>query len=205
MLLGVHVTEDCCWTLSTTCIAEKTQQRVHSLLILKRAIHPILATFNRGAIESVLTSCDHKALQWIVGRAGKINEVSLPIIGLLVQQPLPPHFKCTFMAFSRRPYPDPLFRQWLAVSYLCHLAGTGASEPPAPDSAAVSSLSQPDSSTSCWANQAPNPVGLNATSQSWICTFYCCYTNSYSPFPACLLFCAFAVHSSHTVAYLYLL
>ncbi len=56
--LGVHITEDLTWTTNIKSIS-KAQQRLHFLHRLKRASlpPPILTTFYRGTIESVLTSC----------------------------------------------------------------------------------------------------------------------------------------------------
>ncbi len=57
--LGVHITEDLTWTTNTMSLSKKAQQRLHFLCRLKRASlpPPILTTFYRGTIESVLTSC----------------------------------------------------------------------------------------------------------------------------------------------------
>ncbi|KAL0150016.1 hypothetical protein M9458_054675, partial [Cirrhinus mrigala] len=57
--LGVHITEDLTWTTNITSLNKKGQQRLHFLRRLKRASlpPPILTTFYRGTIESVLTSC----------------------------------------------------------------------------------------------------------------------------------------------------
>ncbi len=57
--LGVHITEDLTWTTNTMSLSKKAQQRLHFLRRLKRASlpSPILTTFYRGTIESVLTSC----------------------------------------------------------------------------------------------------------------------------------------------------
>ncbi|KAL0152069.1 hypothetical protein M9458_052623, partial [Cirrhinus mrigala] len=57
--LGVHITLDLTWTTNTMSLSKKTQQRLHFLRRLKRASlpPPILTTFYRGTIESVLTSC----------------------------------------------------------------------------------------------------------------------------------------------------
>ncbi|KAL0185335.1 hypothetical protein M9458_021032 [Cirrhinus mrigala] len=57
--LGVHITEDLTWTTNTMSLSKKAQQRLHFLRRLKRASlpPPILTTFYRGTIESVLTSC----------------------------------------------------------------------------------------------------------------------------------------------------
>ncbi|KAL0155955.1 hypothetical protein M9458_050218, partial [Cirrhinus mrigala] len=89
--LGVHITEDLTWTTNTMSLSKKAQQRLHFLRRLKRASlpPPILTTFYRGTIESVLTSCitvwygncsaaDHKTLQWTVNTAAKIIGAPLP-------------------------------------------------------------------------------------------------------------------------------
>ncbi len=57
--LGMYITEDLTWTTNTTSLSKKVQQRLHFLRRLKRPSlpPPILTTFYRGTIESVLTSC----------------------------------------------------------------------------------------------------------------------------------------------------
>ncbi|KAK3528738.1 hypothetical protein QTP70_011206 [Hemibagrus guttatus] len=91
--LGVHLVEDLTWSLNTSSITKKAQQRLYFLRRLRKA-HlppPILTMFYRGAIESVLSSCitawfgnctvsDRKTLQQIVKTAEKIIGVSLPSI-----------------------------------------------------------------------------------------------------------------------------
>ncbi|KAL0197539.1 hypothetical protein M9458_006079, partial [Cirrhinus mrigala] len=89
--LGVHITEDLTWTTNTMSLSKKAQQRLHFLRWLKRASlpPPILTTFYRGTIESVLTSCitvwygncsaaDRKTLQQTVNTAAKIMSLSPP-------------------------------------------------------------------------------------------------------------------------------
>ncbi len=91
--LGVHITEDLTWTTNTMSLSKKAQQRLHFLRRLKRASlpPPILTTFYRGTIESVLTSCitvwygncsaaDCKTLQRTVNTAAKIIGAPLPSI-----------------------------------------------------------------------------------------------------------------------------
>ncbi len=81
------------WTTNTKSISKKAQQRLHFLRRLKRASlpPPILTTFYRGTIESVLTSCitvwygnccaaDRKTLQRTVNTAAKIIGAPLPSI-----------------------------------------------------------------------------------------------------------------------------
>ncbi len=91
--LGVHITEDLIWTTNTMSLSKKAQQRLHFLRRLKRASlpPPILTTFYRGTIESVLTSCitvwygncsaaDRKTRQQTVNTAAKIIGAPLPSI-----------------------------------------------------------------------------------------------------------------------------
>ncbi|KAK3506473.1 hypothetical protein QTP70_001255 [Hemibagrus guttatus] len=57
--LGVHLAENLTWSLNTTSISKKAQQRLYFLWRLRKA-HlppPILTMFYRGTIESVLSSC----------------------------------------------------------------------------------------------------------------------------------------------------
>ncbi len=88
-----HITEDLTWTTNTMSLSKKAQQRLHFLRRLKRASlpPPILNTFYRGTIESVLTSCitvwygncsaaDRKTLQRTVNTAAKIIGAPLPSI-----------------------------------------------------------------------------------------------------------------------------
>ncbi|KAK3553870.1 hypothetical protein QTP70_012703 [Hemibagrus guttatus] len=91
--LGVHLAEDLTWSRNTSSITKKTQQHLYFLRRLWKA-HlppPILTTFYRGTIESILSSCitawfgtctvsDRKTLQRIVRTAEKIIAVSLPSI-----------------------------------------------------------------------------------------------------------------------------
>ncbi|KAK3564556.1 hypothetical protein QTP86_022798, partial [Hemibagrus guttatus] len=91
--LGVHLMENFTWSLNTSSITKKAQQRLYFLRRLRKA-HlppPILTVFYRGTIESVLSSCitvwfgnctilDRKTLQRIVRTAEKIIGVSLPSI-----------------------------------------------------------------------------------------------------------------------------
>ncbi|KAK3507347.1 hypothetical protein QTP70_014830, partial [Hemibagrus guttatus] len=88
--LGAHLVENFTWSLNTTSITKKAQQRLYFLRRVRKA-HlppPILTMFYRGAIESVLSSCitawfgnctisDRKTLQRIVRTADKIIGVSL--------------------------------------------------------------------------------------------------------------------------------
>ncbi len=87
----MHITEDLSWTNNTAALAKKAQQRLYFLRKLRRARAPtpIMCTFYRGTIESILTSCItvwygacnascRKSLQRIVRAAEKIVGVSLP-------------------------------------------------------------------------------------------------------------------------------
>ncbi|KAL0157219.1 hypothetical protein M9458_048465, partial [Cirrhinus mrigala] len=91
--LGVHITEDLTWTTNVTSLNKKGQQCLHFLRRLKRASlpPPILTTFYRGTIGSVLTSCitvwygncsaaDRRTLQPTVNTAAKIIGAPLPSI-----------------------------------------------------------------------------------------------------------------------------
>ncbi|KAI4894685.1 hypothetical protein NFI96_032407 [Prochilodus magdalenae] len=57
--LGVHLAEDLTWSLNTSTITKKAQQRLYFLRRLRKAHPPapILTTLNRGTIESILSSC----------------------------------------------------------------------------------------------------------------------------------------------------
>ncbi len=82
---------DLSWTNNTAALAKKAQQRLYFLRKLRRARAPapIMCTFYRGTIESILTSCItvwygtcnvscRKSHQRIVRAAEKIVGVSLP-------------------------------------------------------------------------------------------------------------------------------
>ncbi len=55
----MHITEDLSWTNNTAALAKKAQQRLYFLHKFRRARAPtpIMCTFYRGTIESILTSC----------------------------------------------------------------------------------------------------------------------------------------------------
>ncbi len=94
--LGLHITEDLTWTTNTMSLSKPTQaaqQRLHFLHWLKIASlpPPILTTFYRGTIKSMLTSCitvwcgncsatGRKTLQRTVNTAEKIISAPLPSI-----------------------------------------------------------------------------------------------------------------------------
>ncbi|KAF7692576.1 hypothetical protein HF521_010186, partial [Silurus meridionalis] len=90
--LGVHLADNLTWSLNTSSITKKAQQRLYFLRRLRKA-HlppPILSMFYRGTIESILSSCitawfgnctvsDRKTLQRIVRTAEKIIESLSPL------------------------------------------------------------------------------------------------------------------------------
>ncbi|XP_062930019.1 PKc_LIMK_like_unk domain-containing protein isoform X1 [Mobula hypostoma] len=116
--LGVHLAENLTWSLNTSSIAKKAQQRLYFLRRLRK-VHlppPILTTFYRGCIGSILSSCitawfgnctvsDRKTLEQIVRSAEGIIGVSLPAItdiyttrcickaNSIVKDPTPPSYK----------------------------------------------------------------------------------------------------------------
>ncbi len=91
-ILPFHLlVQDLSWTNNTAALAKKAQQRLYFLRKLRRARAPapIMCTFYRGTIESILTSCItvwygacnascRKSLRRIVRAAEKIVGVSLP-------------------------------------------------------------------------------------------------------------------------------
>ncbi len=136
--LGVHITEDLTWTSNTKSISKKAQQRLHFLRRLKRASlpPPILTTFYRGTIESVLTSCitvwygnccaaDRKTLQQTVNTAAKIIGAPLPsILDIFLT-------RCSSKAKSI--VEDPPTPPTVSSSSYPQVDGTGVSEPAPPD------------------------------------------------------------------------
>ncbi|KAI5618694.1 gastrula zinc finger protein XlCGF28.1-like [Silurus asotus] len=88
--LGVYLADNLTWSLNTSSITKKAQQRLYFLRRMRKA-HlppPILTTFYRGTIESRCitawfgncTVSDRKTLQRIVRTTEKIIGVSLPSI-----------------------------------------------------------------------------------------------------------------------------
>ncbi|KAF7711715.1 gastrula zinc finger protein XlCGF28.1-like [Silurus meridionalis] len=57
--LGVHLAYNLTWSLNTSSITKKAQQHLYFLRRLRKAhlLPPILTTFYRGTIESILNSC----------------------------------------------------------------------------------------------------------------------------------------------------
>ena len=94
--LGVHISEDLSWTLSTSTLIKKAHQRLFFLRRLKKVhLSPqILVNFYRCTIESILTNwvtvwygncsvSDWKALQSVVKTAQWIIGTTLPSIEAL--------------------------------------------------------------------------------------------------------------------------
>lgn len=91
--LGIHITNKLTWGENTTALVKRAQQRLFFLRRMRRSYlpPPILTTFYRSTIESVMTSCisvwcgsctaaDWKSLQRVVRTAEKIIGTSLPSI-----------------------------------------------------------------------------------------------------------------------------
>ncbi len=136
--LGVHITEDLTWTTNTMSLSKKAQQRLHFLRRLKRASlpPPILTTFYRGTIESVLTSCitvwygncsaaDRKILQRTVNTAAKIIGAPLPSILDI--------FLARCSSITNSIVKAPPIPPTVSSSSYHQEDGTGASEPALPD------------------------------------------------------------------------
>ncbi|KAI5100825.1 immunoglobulin kappa variable 6-21 [Silurus meridionalis] len=101
--LGVHLADNLTWSLNTSSITKKAQQRLYFLKRLRKT-HlppPILSMFYRGTIESILSSCitawfgnctvsDHKSLQ----RIGWLEHLHSPLSRPLSSSLSPPVEKC---------------------------------------------------------------------------------------------------------------
>ncbi|KAI4896237.1 hypothetical protein NFI96_023343 [Prochilodus magdalenae] len=87
--LGVHISDDLTWTLNTTYVLKRAQQRLYFLRRLRKfGMSPrILSNFYSCIIESILTSCitvwygsttvkDRKRLQRVVKTATKITKMA---------------------------------------------------------------------------------------------------------------------------------
>ncbi|KAI3366460.1 hypothetical protein L3Q82_000594 [Scortum barcoo] len=97
--LGVHITDDLTWSVNSASLVKKAQQRLHFLRRMKRA-HlppPILTTFYRSTVESILTSCisvwcggctaaDWRNARRVVRTAEKIIGSSLPSVQDIASQ-----------------------------------------------------------------------------------------------------------------------
>ena len=57
-LLGVHITDSLTWSVNTATLVKRAQQSLHLLRRMRKALlpWPILTTFYRSTIESILTS-----------------------------------------------------------------------------------------------------------------------------------------------------
>uniref|UniRef100_A0A9J7ZN72 Alkylated DNA repair protein AlkB homologue 8 N-terminal domain-containing protein n=1 Tax=Cyprinus carpio carpio TaxID=630221 RepID=A0A9J7ZN72_CYPCA len=88
--LGIHISDDRTWSLNTSTLVKKVQQRLYFLRSLKKVLLSprILVEFYRCTIESILTNCisvwyrncsasDRKALQWVVKTAQRITGTQL--------------------------------------------------------------------------------------------------------------------------------
>ncbi len=178
--LGVHITEDLTWTTNTKSISKKAQQRLHFLRRLKRASlpPPILTTFYRGTIESVLTSCitvwygnccaaDRKTLQRTVNTAAKIIGAPLPsILDIFLT-------RCSSKAKSI--VEDPTHPSHSLFQLIPSGRRTGVSEPALPDCSdcffpqAVRALNS-NHTAPLWNPKQPPPPHLT-TSQEKLLTF----------------------------------
>ncbi|XP_061143633.1 uncharacterized protein LOC133160076 isoform X1 [Syngnathus typhle] len=97
--LGVHITDYLTWTGNTTTLVKRAQKRLYFLRRMRRA-HlppPIMRTFYRSTIESILTSClsvwcggcsasDWKNVRRVVRTAERIIGAPLPSIQDLSSQ-----------------------------------------------------------------------------------------------------------------------
>ncbi|KAK3506942.1 hypothetical protein QTP70_031710, partial [Hemibagrus guttatus] len=104
--LGVHLAENFTWSLNTTSISKKAQQRLYFPRRLRKAHLPsdILTMFYRGTIKSVLSSCitawfgnctasDSKSLQRIVRTAKKIIGVEVSTLQQIDDSIVDTHMK----------------------------------------------------------------------------------------------------------------
>ncbi|XP_040908606.1 NACHT, LRR and PYD domains-containing protein 12-like, partial [Toxotes jaculatrix] len=97
--LGVHITDDLTWSVNSASLVKRAQQRLHFLRRMKRA-HlppPILTTFYRSTVESILTSCisvwcggctaaDWRNVRRVVRTAEEIIGSSLPSVQDIASQ-----------------------------------------------------------------------------------------------------------------------
>ncbi len=126
--LGVHISEDLTWTLNTTQLVKKAQQRLYFLRRLRKFGMPpkILSNFYSCVVESVLSSCitvwygsttarDRRRLQRVVKTAEKIIRTPLPSLqaiyhrrvhrrtaSILKDPTHPPHGLFTLLPSGRR-------------------------------------------------------------------------------------------------------
>ncbi|KAI4894227.1 hypothetical protein NFI96_006080 [Prochilodus magdalenae] len=161
--LGTHISRDLTWSLNSSVLVKKAQQRLYFLRSLKKVhLSPrILENFYRCTIESILTNgisvwygnccaADRKALQRVVKMAQRITGTQLPTIQDIY------HKRCLGRArkiINDVSHPNPgLFPS-------SHRAGaTGASAPAPADSAPA-----PGASAPAPAGSAPAPAGSAPT------------------------------------------
>ncbi|KAI4876406.1 hypothetical protein NFI96_004028 [Prochilodus magdalenae] len=132
--LGVHLAEDLTWSLNTSTVTKKAQQRLYFLRRLRKA-HlppPILTTFYRGTIESILSGCitacfgnctasDRKSLHRVVRTDEKIIGVSLPTITDLSPHPWPLPVSLTGLGLGLGLHPQLLGILWQSAQSLPQL------------------------------------------------------------------------------------
>ncbi len=197
--LGVHITEELTWTTNTMSLSKKAQQRLHFLRRLKIASlpPPILTTFYRGTIESVLTSCitvwygncsaaDRKTLQRTVNTAAQIIGAPLPsILDIFLA-------RCSSKTNSIMK--DPTHPSHSLFQILPSGRRTGASEPAPPDCSTAFSprlwepwtqITPPPSETPCkplppetWTISPPplqTPPNLTTPKKKLYATFFVQY------------------------------
>ena len=88
--LGIQLSDSLSWTVNTTAVVKKAQQRLHFLRVLRRnnLEEKLLVLFYRATIESTLSYCitawyagcsaaDKRALQRVINTAQKITGCSL--------------------------------------------------------------------------------------------------------------------------------
>uniref|UniRef100_A0A1A8E6L0 Alkylated DNA repair protein AlkB homologue 8 N-terminal domain-containing protein n=1 Tax=Nothobranchius kadleci TaxID=1051664 RepID=A0A1A8E6L0_NOTKA len=97
--LGIYISEDLSWTINTTALVKKAQQRLHFLRVLKwnRLQTNLLVPFYRAVIESVMTyaipvwyaGCtvaDKNRYQRVIRAAEKVIGCTLPSLDTIALQ-----------------------------------------------------------------------------------------------------------------------
>ncbi len=153
-------------------LAKKAQQRLYFLHKLRRARAPapIMCTFYRGTIESILTSCItvwygacntsfRKSLQRIVRAAEKIVGVSLPSLQDHLQQPVSPAKPSALQVIPPTRH--------IACSVCCHQGGDCVVSRPGPtDWGTASSIRLSGS----WTPSRPCTPPLSYPTHHWTLT-----------------------------------
>ncbi|XDV25252.1 hypothetical protein PO909_029198 [Leuciscus waleckii] len=98
--LGLHITKDLTWTINTSHLVKKAQQRLFFLRKLKKAKVPtqLLVNFYRSTIESILCYCitvwyssctaeNRQALTRTVKTAQRIIGIKLPNLDMIYEPP----------------------------------------------------------------------------------------------------------------------